>query len=489
MIEDDSMEPLSPEERVDQIMAAIRREIKSRAEGREGTFSPEAKRLGGRPLTPDQLPRLGIPRHAPDPTRTRYHVNDFVGLDLELFLEHAFRIVLGREPDPESRTFFEERLRAGTMTPIDVLGHLRISPEGRTRGIKIRGLRPRFLYSRVTRRVPALGYLLRWAVDLLRLPSRLAALRQENWLLRDRLATVERGIDEIAAKLGSSLARIAETVNEFDLPSLESRLEVLSFSKAEAETVDHLLREVAEVHRLTRRLSLLESETLTASEGVPRQYGLYPSLEMEFRGTREDIKSRQTRYLEYVRVCTFSVQEYPALDLGCGRGEWLEILREAGIPGRGVEINPLMVQQCQELKLEVTEADVLDYLSALEPECLGFITAFHVVEHLEHEKLLNLLAQARRVLRSGGVLLLETPNPANLLVGACSFYLDPSHVKPLPADLLSFLVNSQGFIHSEVLFLHPSDSSQHLREEGELSERLNQLLYGPQDYAVLGYKP
>ena len=479
--------PPTPEQRVDQIMASIRREIGMRSDERCPVAVPSTGRVESPAVNP-QLPRRRSSIQGPDPAKQEYHVNEFLGLDLQTFLNSAFRVILGREADPESRVFFEHGLRSGAMTPIDVLGHLEASPEGQLHGVEIRGLRSRFIFSRLTRKLPVLGYFFRWAVDLSRLPSRVTALRHENLLLRDQLATLDRRVDELTESIEASLGRIAERVAVVDLPSLESKLETLSFSKAEATAVDHLTREVAKIYRLSQRVSWLETRLPTGLETVPHQDDLYWSLEKVFRGTREDIKSRQTPYLKYVRSCSVRLEEYPILDLGCGRGEWLEVLRDAGYPARGVERNRLMVEHCRSKTLEVEERDILEYLSVLESESVGFVTVFHVVEHLEHEQLLFLLKQVRRVLRSGGMLLIETPNPENLLVGSCRFYLDPTHKKPIPPDLLRFLVGRYGFIDLEVLPLHPCSSRERLQDGGQ-NERLNDVLYGPQDYAVVGHKP
>jgi O-antigen chain-terminating methyltransferase len=125
------------------------------------------------------------------------------------------------------------------------------------------------------------------------------------------------------------------------------------------------------------------------------------------------------------------------------------------------------------------------------------ISAFHLVEHLAFDDLVRLLDQAVRVLRPGGILLLETPNPNNLLVSSGHFYLDPTHVKPLPPDLLEFLVASRGFEEIEVRHLHPAPAALEPTDDSEAArktmepvlERLNTLLFGPQDYAVLGRRP
>ena len=118
------------------------------------------------------------------------------------------------------------------------------------------------------------------------------------------------------------------------------------------------------------------------------------------------------------------------------------------------------------------------------------MTAFHVVEHLPFRVILDLLDQAVRVLKPGGVLILETPNPANLIVGANSFYLDPSHIRPLPSELLRFAVESRGFCHVETVPLHPLEDCYRLEETGNgAAKLLNDLVCSARDYAIIAERP
>jgi O-antigen chain-terminating methyltransferase len=216
---------------------------------------------------------------------------------------------------------------------------------------------------------------------------------------------------------------------------------------------------------------------------------LYLTFEDVYRGAREEIRSRQSVYLPLLQEHKIGSPTMPVLDIGCGRGEWLELLRENGLNARGVDTNEAMVEYCRRLDLKVTQADAIEHLRGLEGRSLGAVTVFHVLEHLTFDNVIELLDEALRVLKPGGLVILETPNPANLLVGAHTFYLDPTHQRPLPSGLLRFLVEARGFCDVSVKELNPPDPSVRLPEDGSIiARRLNDYLYGPQDYAVIGWK-
>ena len=220
-----------------------------------------------------------------------------------------------------------------------------------------------------------------------------------------------------------------------------------------------------------------------------RHDSLYLAFEDAFRGTRDEIKNRQRVYLPVLSGCDAGVAGRPVLDLGCGRGEWLELLRENGLEARGVDRNEQMAAESRKLGLDVVLADARQYLDGLPDNCLGAVTAFHVVEHLPFESVLELIDNALRVLKSGGLLILETPNPQNVLVGSTTFYYDPTHLRPLPSGMLRFFVEARGFCDVVIQELHPYPAAIHFPEDASgIGARLNDLLYGPQDFGIIGRK-
>ena len=225
----------------------------------------------------------------------------------------------------------------------------------------------------------------------------------------------------------------------------------------------------------------------------------YLELEERFRGGEEDIAGRVAIYLPYLE------RGGAVLDLGCGRGELLALLGERGVEARGVDSSDEMVRRCREQGLEAETADLMDALERAGESSLGGVISLHVIEHLPAAMLPRLAALAWRALRPGGVLILETPNPMSLVVGARNFWLDPTHQRPVHPKLLSFLMEQAGFDPIEVLELRPFADDKRLPElaVAELDEELRPLamqinrlrdriddeLFGCQDYGLVATKP
>jgi O-antigen chain-terminating methyltransferase len=217
---------------------------------------------------------------------------------------------------------------------------------------------------------------------------------------------------------------------------------------------------------------------------------VYAEFEETFRGPRELIKERQAVYLPAIIQAGAGSGSAPILDLGCGRGEWLELLAERNLAATGVDSNPGMIERCRTLGIQATLEDALASLRALPDGCLGAVTSFHMVEHMPFATVIALLDEAWRVLRTGGVLILETPNPQNVLVGSCTFWIDPTHLKPIPSQTLSFFVEARGFRNAEVWNLQPYPAAIRVPEEpAGPGARFNECFYGPQDYGLIARRP
>ena len=222
-------------------------------------------------------------------------------------------------------------------------------------------------------------------------------------------------------------------------------------------------------HFARRKRPLPEPAARSLSEELQHQAtdNFYVAFENQFRGSREVIKERLTFYLPIVQETKARTGDGTALDLGCGRGEWLELLKENAFEGRGVDLNSGMVQECRSRGLEVECADANAYLRALPSGSLSLITGFHIVEHLPFAALLDLLLQSFRVLRAEGRAIFETPNPECLQVTNYRFFLDPTHRNPIPQELLCFIARYTGFGDARVERLHPYLEEEVLKGYGD----------------------
>ena len=179
----------------------------------------------------------------------------------------------------------------------------------------------------------------------------------------------------------------------------------------------------------------------------------YRAFEDRYRGAREVIKARLAAYLPFITPLTSPDNPARALDLGCGRGEWLELLGENHFLASGIDLDDNMLAACRERALQVERTDALTGLRAVASNSLALVSAFHLVEHMPFDQVQELVKEALRVLQPGGLLIMETPNSENLVVGASSFYMDPSHLRPVPAALLGFVTDHSGYARHKVVRL------------------------------------
>lgn len=213
----------------------------------------------------------------------------------------------------------------------------------------------------------------------------------------------------------------------------------------------------------------------------------YIVFEDKFRGTREEIINRVRVYLPTIQKAGAGTKNFPVIDIGCGRGEWLQLLKNENFIAYGVDLNETMVEQCKKDGLRVTHADALEFLHNVHDVSIGAVTGFHIIEHLPFDVWKRLFSESFRILKSGGVVIFETPNPDNLIVGANTFYYDPTHRNPLPNPLVKFVAEQCGF-KVDVMNLHPFEEENLVKEGTETTNRLNHYLYGPRDYAIVGWK-
>lgn len=364
----------------------------------------------------------------------------------------------------------------------------------------------------------------RWAKKLYALTPWGANRRIDN--LRSGLLTVEDRLDVIEKTLRTIQGELAE-VRERRIEPLEKRAdggesalrqvtdelarlrdEVFPASVARNDVLlERLAEELEEVASLTERS--LRGEPLPVSGASPIDEGrlaealaeVQPLLLESFRGGEEEIQHRLDRYLSDLR------DSGPVLDLGCGRGELLLLLREAGVKATGVEGDAALVEAAKRRGLETIQGDVLDVLQKQDAETWGAVTAIHLFEHLQPAALAAVLAEIRRVLRPQGVLIAECPNPHSVRVGASLYWQDPTHQRPLLPETLELMMRAAGFRLDRREMLHPFPADQLLADDeggtgavtdpeisllaervDRLRERLDEILHGPRDFAVWAIK-
>ena len=214
------------------------------------------------------------------------------------------------------------------------------------------------------------------------------------------------------------------------------------------------------------------------------QNQFYLQLENHFRGSEQQITERLQQYVPLLE----ELEKNPnraAIDIGCGRGEWLGLLGKRQWQAVGIDLNAAMVESCQKQGLKAQEQDALSYLASLPDQSQSLITGFHIAEHIPFDSLLEIIQQAYRVLLPQGVLVLETPNPENLQVGAHTFYMDPSHRHPLPPQLLQFSAQEQGFLQADIRRLNGANRPANKMAFGD---HLQWFLEANLDYALVAQK-
>lgn len=285
-----------------------------------------------------------------------------------------------------------------------------------------------------------------------------SALRDDAAALAVRTIAAEAAQAEFLVRLGEVQTELGFRNQE--IAALRHEVEGLRGEVGTARELTATVRaQQAVVLRTARQaladqgISVAQLTELSRELGTDHE-GLYQELEDEFRGTRQEICDKLRPYLADVATLA---PGGPLIDVGCGRGEWLELLQAEGVEAYGIDTNHVVVERCQARGLDVRDGDALVHLRELEPGSVRAVTSFHVVEHLGLDTLIGLIDAALVALRPGGLLVFETPNPKNLIVGAASFYLDPTHLKPLHPQFLEFLVRSRGFAQVEGRYLNGGD--------------------------------
>ncbi len=217
--------------------------------------------------------------------------------------------------------------------------------------------------------------------------------------------------------------------------------------------------------------------------------GYYLAFETKFRGSEEDIYQRlKESYTDiFNKRLSKDLKKMPVVDIGCGRGEMLHLLQELKLKGVGIDLNRSMVERCKQNGYEAYQQDAVAYLRKQKSSSLAAIVGIHIVEHIPFEQLIELLQECYRTVAPGGFVFFETPNAENVVVGSLSFWYDTSHLKPIPPEALAFMLQYVGFGTTEIMRMHP-DQEAPKKISSEAVQKIADKLYGPRDYAAVGYK-
>ncbi len=306
-------------------------------------------------------------------------------------------------------------------------------------------------------------------------------------------------IDTEIKEISDRLERRAERI--------ENRLNLIEKNLHDYNAVIERLKNLGDsLYRTDVKLRTLEKRVLGISTSAGEQKPVekqsqtsqsiysgvdYFDMENHFRGTRELIVERQTMYLPYFR------DKNHVVDLGCGRGEFLEVMKKNGINAEGVDQYDEYVTLCNDRGLIVFHNDALNYLKSV--KSVDGIFMGQVVEHIEFPYLVELINVAFNKLDAGGVMIMETPNPMCLAIYAHTFYLDPTHNKPVHPLLIQYLAEKAGFRKTEILYTDSSKLGPHIPDitlpDAEQTSEFNfamkqveEKLFGSLDYALIAYK-
>jgi O-antigen chain-terminating methyltransferase len=413
--------------------------------------------------------------------KDQYHLSELLAFSDAEFIDAAYRAILHRDPDERGFNHYLQVLRGGGSPKVLILRDFLETREGQATGVRVQGL---FLPALLDkwRRKRFVGPMFAWVHAVLRLGTQ-----------ADRQATHEAKNDQEIQELG----RLVNEVSEHLMDRIISMKAQFTGQVAPSE-FDALKNEHDSTNLRVARLET-ELERAFAESGPKGAPGVldsfYAAFEDHFHEDRSLVRARLELYLALVREAGAGTADAPVVDVGCGRGEWLDVLRECGLIGRGIEVNRVFIDMCRTRGLEVFEGDVIEILRGMPNGSAGAITSMHGIEHLPLERAIVLLDEARRVLRPHGLIILDAPNPENRSVGHQWFYMHPTRRNPLPPEALRWIVESRGFSDVRIermVIAQDQNVSKPVSKDVPGAEAINALLASmnaSNNYAILGMRP
>jgi len=297
---------------------------------------------------------------------------------------------------------------------------------------------------------------------------------------RESHASLDRALERLRSDFEAAVARqhsnfeaaLRTAANEIQ-QKLSGDIESL---RAQYQTMVH-----HDLRLIRQRANASEPQAISAAS-TPGQIEIdWVLFAHKFRGTEQRVRDSYARHTVHFKGC------HDVADLGCGRGEFLEVARDASIGARGVDANHAMAEICRAKGLTVEETDIVTYLRALPDAALDGVFCGHVIEHLPAALLPELIRLCFAKMRPGAAIVLETPNPECLAIFATHFYLDPTHVRPVPPAQLAFYLEEAGFGGLETVRLNPAVDS--MPTLAKLPSEFRNEFFGELDYSISARKP
>ena len=401
-------------------------------------------------------------------------LEDLYALDNEDFIQAAYHTFLGRDADAEGFQHHLKLLESGVSRSAIAAG-LRYSRPARSRPQRFH-LRRAWL-NWIVVRTPVIGRALEAALALLTIGN-----------IKRTLLQVQRQLSDIP-RLREGLMLAEHEQNRLRQDAIAHVEQSLAQTMKAWQRDFQSLKD--ENRELRQRLAASSNTGFTApTDDDPVDEDFYLAFETHFRGPDSLIRERLAFYLPILEErLPRELKAAPSVDIGCGRGEWLSMLGGAGYRPFGIDLNNRNVTTCRERGLDAEQGDGIEWLRSQASDSVAMVTAFHVIEHLSLAALNTLLVETMRVLKPGGLLIVETPNPENLITAAHHFYTDPTHRHPLPPTLCEFLLAYRGFADIRSHRLHPVPEDQRLTDQTETGRLCDTLFNGPRDYAMVACKP
>lgn len=307
------------------------------------------------------------------------------------------------------------------------------------------------------------------------LDARIAALRAPAAKTRGRRPNVEGELASMRAAI-EELARMTRAVHD-------------NVNQGLAQQIDDVRADLGRIARGARGTSAVADDAGAAAPAELRAWFGWDEFERAFRGSEESVRDR------YRDLAARFAGSGPVLDIGFGRGEFLDLLAEIGVEASGIEVDADLVHAAASRGLDVRLGDAAAHLASLPDASLGGVCALQVVEHLSPQEYIDFARSVARVVRPGGLVVIDSPNPSSFYVYAHAFYLDPTHTRPVHPLFLMFLFDRAGFEKVELEWRSPPPDAALLepvpgddalaRAVNDNIARLNAVLYGPQDFAII----